>query len=55
MKDILIDLTGLLGLCSLAYGCWLFEPPLAFIVTGILLMIFAYKAAPAPTQKKKVE
>ena len=52
MKPWMIDIVGLLGLASLFYGCWLVTPPLAFIVTGTLLVLYSVKASAVSIPKK---
>jgi hypothetical protein len=44
----ILDALALVGLVLLAYGCSLVTPPLAWIVTGSLLLIYAFVAALPP-------
>ena len=41
----ILDALALVGLVLLAYGCSLVTPPLPWIVTGSLLLIYAFVAA----------
>lgn len=43
----LLDVIAFLGLCILAYGCYLVHPAVAWIVTGVLLLLYAFAAARA--------
>lgn len=44
-KAVAIDMAGLIGLASMAFGVHKIYPPAAFIVVGILLMTYAVKKA----------
>ena len=44
-KALAIDVTGVTGLGSLAYGIWQIYQPAAFIVVGILMLVYAVRAA----------
>lgn len=41
----ILDLLSLAGLLLLAYGCSLLHPALPWIVTGVLVMVYAFLAA----------
>lgn len=45
MREILVDVVGLLGFSTLVFGVGLASIPAAFIVGGSGLMAFAYIAA----------
>lgn len=45
MKEILIDLVGLVGLCLLAFGLYGIDPRLAAGVVGVILMAYAWFAS----------
>ena len=42
IKDVISDLFILLGVSSLAFGLYQIHPPLAYIVTGIVIAGFGY-------------
>lgn len=44
-STIAYDALAIVGLCALAYGCWLAWAPLGFIVPGALLIVGALAAA----------
>ena len=41
LSDIVIFLIGLLGFCSVFYGLWQLSQPIAFIVSGALLVLWS--------------
>tara|TARA_B100000700_G_C15011467_1_gene841167 strand:- start:1395 stop:1580 length:186 start_codon:yes stop_codon:yes gene_type:complete len=41
LKDIISALIGLIGIALLAYGAWLFSPPLGYITLGAFLIIWS--------------
>ncbi len=38
MREIIRDLTALAGLGLVAYGLWCIYPPIAWIVSGVVLL-----------------
>ncbi len=51
MKQIIIDIIGLIGLAMLGYALHGVDPRLAYGIIGIILMGFAYLAAKESANK----
>ena len=41
LKDTISALIGLIGIALLAYGAWLFIPPMGYITLGTFLIIWS--------------
>jgi hypothetical protein len=42
VTDGLTDAAGIIGACSVSYGCYLIYPPAGFIVAGVLVMVGSF-------------
>jgi len=41
LKDIISALVGFIGIALMAYGAWLFSPPIGYITLGVFLTIWS--------------
>jgi len=42
LPSLIVDLAGILGAGSIAYGCWSIYEPAGFIVAGVMLIVAAW-------------
>lgn len=45
LQSIAIFMIGLIGLALMSWGLWLYFPPLAYAVTGLVLMAWSFVMA----------
>ena len=55
VTGIILDLAGIAGVGSIAYGCWLIYEPAGYIVGGALVLMSAFAATSGRRKRKATD